>query len=64
MATGSGFKIPPIWTEEQTFSSWKNKVLLWSTVTSLEKTKQGVVVALSLSGRREEVALEIAQAEL
>ena len=38
--------------------------MLWTLVTDLDEKKRGVAVALSLSGRRREVAMEVPSTEL
>ena len=56
----TSFKTPPIWVDDQPFHAWKNEVSMWEKLTDLPKEKQGLAVALSLTGRKREVAMELA----
>ena len=53
------FKSPPVWGANVPFDFWLNEVKVWQAVTDLTVKKQGLAVALSLQGRRRDVALEI-----
>ena len=57
--TTASFKIPPIWGATQPFHSWKHEVGVWALLTDLPKEKRGLAVALSLTERRREVAMEL-----
>ena len=60
----SSCKTPPSWEDEKPFDAWKTEMELWQLVTDLAKTKQGPAVALSLHGRKREVAMEVSIDEL
>ena len=53
------YKIPPKLSEEITYETWKNEVRIWSMVTDLADTKQAPAIALSLTGKARETAMEI-----
>uniref|UniRef100_A0AAV2KD24 Uncharacterized protein n=1 Tax=Knipowitschia caucasica TaxID=637954 RepID=A0AAV2KD24_KNICA len=53
------YRVPPPFEEGKLYESWKNEVGIWARVTDLEKKKQALAVALSLSGRARETAMEI-----
>ncbi|KAK9518554.1 hypothetical protein VZT92_023859 [Zoarces viviparus] len=63
MAAGN-YKVPPPFDEKKSYESWKNEVEIWRLVTDLEKKKQALAVALSLTGRARDSALEIAAVDL
>ncbi|KAK9537927.1 hypothetical protein VZT92_005501 [Zoarces viviparus] len=63
MAAGN-YKVPPPFDEKKSYESWKNEVEIWRLVTDLEKKKQALAVALSLTGRAGDSALEIAAVDL
>ena len=63
MAAGH-YKTPPHFDEKKSYESWKNEVEVWRLVTDLEEKKQALAVALSLTGRARDSALEIAAADL
>ncbi|CAL9707805.1 unnamed protein product [Knipowitschia caucasica] len=58
------YRVPPPFEEGKLYESWKNEVGIWARVTDLEKKKQALAVALSLSGRARETAMEIPVDEL
>ena len=58
------FKSPPVWGANVPFDFWLNEVKVWQAITDLTVKKQGLAVALSLQGRRRDVALEIPIAQL
>ena len=58
----TSFKTPPVWGPEQPFHIWKNEVDVWKLLTDLPVAKQALAVALSLDGRRREVAMEVSAA--
>ena len=58
------YKIPPTFSEESNYGVWKNEVDIWRLVTDLDKKKQALAVALRLSGKPREVALEIPSGSL
>ena len=60
----ASFKSPPVWGADVPFDFWLNDVKVWQAVTDLTVQKQGPAVALSLQGRRRDVALEIPIAQL
>ena len=64
MTFAGSFKSPPVWMEDQIFASWKAEFMLWTLVTDLDEKKRGVAVALYLSGRRREVAMEVPSTDL
>lgn len=55
----SNYRVPPTFDEGKPYESWKNEVAIWTRVTELEKKKQALAVALALSGRARETAMEI-----
>lgn len=55
----SNYRIPPIFDEGKPYESWKNEVGIWTRVTELEKSNQVLAMALALSGRARETAMEI-----
>ncbi|KAL2093504.1 hypothetical protein ACEWY4_010816 [Coilia grayii] len=55
----SNYKNPPTFDEGKPYESWKNEVEMWTRVTDLQKKKQALAVALGLSGRARETAMEI-----
>ena len=55
---------PPLWNDEVPFERWNAEIQLWVAVTDLAKAKQGPAVALSLTGRKREAALEFSSVEL
>lgn len=58
MSTGN-YKVPKFY--EKSFESWKNEVEIWRLVTNLEKKKQALAVALLLTGRVRDSAVEMAE---
>ncbi|XP_062409954.1 uncharacterized protein LOC134100639 [Sardina pilchardus] len=62
--SSKNYKVPPLFDEKKSYESWKNEVEIWKLVTELDKNKQALAVALSLSGRARNAALEIAAADL
>jgi transposase InsO family protein len=64
MAQAQSYKVPPKLGPDTNYESWKNEVEMWRLVTDLEKKKQALAVALSLTGKAREVALEIDADEL
>ena len=52
-------KIPPIFDKGKPYESWKNEVQMWTRVTELGKKKQALAVALALTGRARETAMEV-----
>uniref|UniRef100_M4AZE1 Integrase catalytic domain-containing protein n=1 Tax=Xiphophorus maculatus TaxID=8083 RepID=M4AZE1_XIPMA len=55
----SNYRVPPTFEERKPYESWKNEVNIWTRVTDLEKKKQALAVALALSGRARDTAMEI-----
>jgi len=55
----TNYRLPPGLDEKKSFEKWKNEVEIWSRVTDLVKKKQALAVALSLTGRARDTALEI-----
>lgn len=55
----SNYRVPPTFEEGKSYESWKNEVNIWTRVTDLEKKKQALAVALALSGRARDTAMEI-----
>lgn len=55
----SNYRVPPTFEEGKSYESWKNEVNIWTRVTGLEKKKQALAVALALSGRARDTAMEI-----
>lgn len=53
------YKIPPRMTEQKSYDTWKNEIKMWRLVTELDKKKQALAIALSLTGKAREAALEI-----
>ena len=65
MMSSTKFSItPPLWNDEVPFERWNAEIQLWVAVTDLAKAKQGPAVALSLTGRKREAALEFSSVEL
>ena len=59
MANNINYRVPPAFEEKKSYESWKNEVEMWKRVTELDKKKQALAVALSLTGRARDTALEI-----
>lgn len=55
----ANYKNPPTFDEGKPYESWKNEVDMWIRVTDLTKKKQALAVALGLTGRARETAMEI-----
>ena len=49
---------------EKDYQTWRNEIEMWQLVTDLEKKKQAVAVALSLTGSYREVAMEVPKDDL
>ena len=64
MASSSSLKTPPLWEDGKSFEKWKSEMELWALITELDKKKRGPVVALTLTGRKREIALEIKAEDL
>lgn len=64
MSHNANYRVPPAFEEKKSYESWKNEVEMWILVTELDKKKQALAVALSLTGRARDTALEIAAADL
>ncbi len=64
MAAARDYKVPPSFDEKKSYESWKNEVEIWRLVTALDKKKQALAVALSLTGRARDSALEISAVDL
>ena len=54
----STYKHPPTF-EKKDYCQWKKEVELWQMLTEMDKTKQGVALALSLEGKAREIAITI-----
>jgi len=54
----STYKHPPTF-EKKDYCQWKKEVELWQMLTEMDKTKQGVALALSLEGKAREIAIAI-----
>ena len=52
-------KTPPTRETDKPYDTWKNEVDIWKRLTDLPAKKLGLAVALSLSGRRREIAMEV-----
>ena len=59
MANNANYRVPPAFEEKKSYESWKNEIEMWKRVTDLDKKKQALAVALSLTGRARDTALEI-----
>ena len=59
----SSYKHPPQ-LEERDYTQWKNEVELWQMFTDMEKKKQGLAVALSLTGKARDIATSIDREKL
>ena len=57
MATN--IKAPPSLSKSSSYESWLKEVAIWQAFTSLEDTKQGPAIFLSLEGRAREAVLEL-----
>ena len=62
--TTTSYKVPPGWPDDKTFDQWENEDKMWRCVTDLDAKQQAVAIALTLSGRKREVASEISLSEL
>ena len=62
--SSNNYKIPPLFDEKKSYESWKNEVEIWKLVTELDVKKQALAVALSLTGRARNTALEVAAVDL
>ena len=60
----ASYKTPPEWAIDTPYDIWENEIRVWQMVTDLAKTKQGPAVALTLQGRRRDIALEVRASEL
>lgn len=64
MANNVNYRVPPAFEENKSYESWKNEIEMWKRVTELGKKKQALAVALSLTGRARDTALEITADDL
>ena len=55
----TNFKNPPPLTDATGYEEWKNEVKMWQLVTDLDKSKQALALALSLSGQYRKVGREV-----
>ena len=62
--TMSYTKAPPSLKACKNYKDWVKLIKVWSTVTSLDKTRQGPAVLLSLEGQSQDAALEIDSEDL
>lgn len=53
------YKIPPKLGENISYETWKNEIEMWRLVTDLKESKQALAIALSLTGKARDTALEI-----
>ena len=53
------YKNPPILNDDSQYEKWVKEVKLWQTVTPLKDNEQAPAIALSLSGRARNAALEL-----
>ena len=60
----SNIKNPPLLEECANYESWEKSLELWQLITTLKPEQQGPAVALSLTGKAKESALEISIDEL
>ena len=58
-----GFKNPPLIGDKE-YCQWKAEVDLWKSLTDLDKTKQGLALALSLEGKAREIAVSLSKEKL
>lgn len=58
------YKIPPKFDDKVTYETWRNEIKMWTLVTDLDPKKQALAVALSLTGRTRETALELKAEDL
>ena len=58
MASAS-YKAPPAFNNGMNYEKWKKKLLIWQSLTSLDKSKQGSALVLSLYDDSQEAALEL-----
>ena len=59
----SSYKHPPQ-LDEKDYTQWKNEVELWEMLTDMDKKKQGLAIALSLTGKARELATSIDREKL
>ena len=55
---------PPLLSKSTTYDDWKKKLLIWSDFTTLETTKHGAAVLLTLEGAAVEAVLELERATI
>ena len=50
---------PPALSDSGDYNQWKNKVVMWRELTLLDKKKQAFSIIFALSGKAEQIALEM-----
>ena len=63
MATAQ-MKAPPVFDDDEDYSSWRNDVEIWQMFTELPAKKQGPAVYLSLKGRAREAVRDLSPIEI
>ena len=57
-------KSPPILDVSKNYEDWKKLLKIWQQLTSLDSSKQGLAVVLTLEGEAQQAALEISSEDL
>ena len=57
-------KSPPILDVSKNYDDWKKLLKIWQQLTSLDSSKQGPAVVLTLEGEAQQAALEISSEDL
>ena len=47
MASGGGYKNPPILADEKSYDQWRNEISVWELATELKPDRQALAVTLS-----------------
>ena len=60
----TSYKVPPKFSDESTYESWRKEVKLWAICSKIDKKELAPALALSLEGRARQAALELDIEEL
>ena len=55
---------PPKFTDETSYDVWSRQITWWQVQTDIEKEKQGLAIASSLTGKALEAVLQLSDAEI
>ena len=62
--TSTSYKTPPSLSNSKTYDDWIKLIDIWKEFTTLEKSKQGQAIVLSLQGEAQDAVLELPASEL